>query len=39
MAETWLKLLGVQFEPAAGLAGIEQVLAGDKGTMIGQDGQ
>jgi hypothetical protein len=39
MAQTWLKLPDVQFEPAAGLAGIVQVLAGGKGAMIGQDRQ
>jgi len=38
MSQTWLKLPGVQFELATGLAGIVQVLAADNGAMIGQDG-
>lgn len=39
MVQGWLKLPGGQLELAVGLAGIARVLAGDKGTMIGQDGQ
>lgn len=39
MSRTWLKLPGAQLELAAGLAGIVWVPAGDKGKMIGQDGQ
>ncbi len=39
MSQTCLNLPGVQFELATGLAGMVQVLAGDKGAMMGQDGQ